>query len=690
MTDLLRRASLAFFISIVVGVAGSPSASGAPALPTRPSHGALSYRLALVAKRSFAKASPRSQAKRLGVPARGAGSLLRHGNRYVVDVRTAGPTGAIAPRLGSLAGISVLARSSRYDTVTLATPASGLDRLARQPGVEAVTEELTPMLSGPGTNAVCQGSVTSEGLAQLHADQVQNTLGDTGAGVKVGILSDSFDRDTTAATHAANDVASGDLPGPGNPCGRSTPVQVLDDSDATGEDEGRGMLQVVHDLAPSASLAFATAFTDELSFANNIRALAAAGAKVIADDVSYFDEPFFQDGPVAVAVNDVTAGGVTYFSSAGNNNLIDSSGRNIASWETPSFRDSGSCPAGVPGYAQHCLDFDPGPGVDNTFGITVDPGATLRVDLQWAQPWNGVTTDLDAYLAGTTIRSENSNVTGTQKPFEFLAATNTGSTPATAQLAINRCDTVCDSVNGGDSGTPRVKFALLQNGGGVSATEYPTSSGGDTVGPTVFGHNGAGNAMSTAAVPFNNSSTVEPYSSRGPLTQYFAPVPSTTPITPTTLNKPDIAATDCAATTFFGFLSGGVWRFCGTSEAAPHAAAVAALELSANPGLSVAQVKSAQTSTAAPVDSFGHTAAGAGLVNAFAAVTAVEPRTLTVAKSGTGAGTVTSSPAGINCGATCSANFNNGSSVTLTASPATGSSFAGWSGGGCSGTGTCR
>ncbi len=62
---------------------------------------------------------------------------------------------------------------------------------------------------------------------------------------------------------------------------------------------------------------------------------------------------------------------------------------------------------------------------------------------------------------------------------------------------------------------------------------------------------------------------------------------------------------------------------------------------------------------------------------------------LALSKSGTGSGTVTSSPAGINCGSDCSAILKNGSSVTLTAKPTTGSSFAGWSGSECSGTSTC-
>ena len=63
--------------------------------------------------------------------------------------------------------------------------------------------------------------------------------------------------------------------------------------------------------------------------------------------------------------------------------------------------------------------------------------------------------------------------------------------------------------------------------------------------------------------------------------------------------------------------------------------------------------------------------------------------TLTVTKSGFGSGTVTSSPAGINCGATCSASFPSTTVVTLTAVADAGKTFTGWSGGGCSGTGTC-
>jgi len=69
--------------------------------------------------------------------------------------------------------------------------------------------------------------------------------------------------------------------------------------------------------------------------------------------------------------------------------------------------------------------------------------------------------------------------------------------------------------------------------------------------------------------------------------------------------------------------------------------------------------------------------------------TTAQAITLSVGTTGTGSGVVISTQAGILCGTTCSATYGSGTGVTLTATPATGSTFAGWSGGGCTGTGTC-
>ena len=644
-------------LSIAVLAAACALAPGsAGAIASRPSDGDLSPRLAELAKPSLRSAPRAEQAEALSLAPDGPGSLLRKGNRVLVDVRF--DHGAAAGLDGlRAAGARIVHLSRRYQTVTVAAKPVELPGVADVARVQGVTEVLAPIVSatpGPVTAvSSCAGVTTSEGDFQLGAASARSGFNVDGSGGTVGILSDSFDADGTAPTDAAADIASGDLPGPGNPCGRSGPVSVLDDyapsepGDPDPVDEGRGMAQIVHDLAPGASLSFATAFHGELSFADNIRALANAGAKVIVDDVLYFDEPFFQDGPVAVAVNDVTAKGVAYFSSAGNSNLI-SGGNDIASWEAPSFREAIGCPPGLTatfGYVNQCLDFDPDPATsDPTFGITVADGATLRFDLQWAEPWDGVRTDIDVYLLdasgnpvlveGEEVRSEGLNVEVSQEPFEFLFWENTTGSAQEVQVAINRYT----EEEGGGVGVPRVKSVLLQNGGGVTATEYPTSTGGDTVGPTIFGHNGAGNAVSTGAVRYNNSSTLEAFSSRGPVTHYFGPVVGTSPAPPLgsaqVLAKPDLVATNGGANTFFGSSGSGVWRFFGTSASAPHAAAVAALMREANPSLSPAQIRAALAGAAHPVGAFGADAVGAGLVDAVGAVSSVaRPPTVSITRA---------------------------------------------------------
>ena len=238
------------------------------------------------------------------VPASGPGSPLRLGNRFWRKSGSIVGPWLLLDRLRN-AGARVLGASRRYQTATVAARPGRLGRLQAVGGVENVSPVPTPISRG-----TC-GSVNSEGDTQLAAAEARSDFGVDGSGVTVGILSDSFDTDGTAPTDAAADVASGDLPGSGNPCGFSSPVSLLDDSFGGGDasDEGRGMAQIVHDLAPGARISFATAFKGEMAFAGSIRDLAAAGVLVIVDDVAYFDEPFFQDGPVAAAINEVVADG---------------------------------------------------------------------------------------------------------------------------------------------------------------------------------------------------------------------------------------------------------------------------------------------------------------------------------------------------------------------------------------------
>jgi hypothetical protein len=614
-------------------------ALAAPAAAAANGPGDLSPRLAELARPAVRSLGPLGRAQRLSVAPSGPGSLIYDDGRVRVDVRFEGDAAAAA-RAVRRAGGQIVHVSGRYRTLSVAAPPSALPAIAAAAPVRGVVESLAPLV-----RAACpSGAAVSEGDAQLGAADARAELGVDGAGVTVGILSDSFDQATGTVTSAGQDVAAGELPGTGNPCGFTSPVGVsrgLTES-AGATDEGRAMVQIVHDLAPGAHVLFASAANDELEFADNIRRLAAGGASVLADDVTYLDEPFFQDGPVAVAVNEVAAAGADYFSAAGNDNLFDAATgeREIASWEAPAYRDSG-CPGAVPAFASHCMNFNPA-GTDSSFGITVEGGEVLTVDLQWAQAWNGVSTDLDAYLLSggkVVAKSEFPNAEPFfQEPVEVLGWENPSASAKTVQLVIDRCGKACGKkraeadpealggTSGGDEGAPRLKLALLENGGGVSATEYPGSSGGDVVGPTVFGHSGAAGAIGVGAVRFDNATAPETYSSRGPVSHYFGPVLDTSaaaPIPAQLVHKPDFVASDCGATSFFASLSQGVWRFCGTSAAAPHAAAVAALMRQANPGATGAQVRAALTATARPLVGFGIDQVGAGLIDARGAVSAL-------------------------------------------------------------------
>src|SRR5262245_19263292 len=195
-------------------------------------------------------------------------------------------------------GVRVLRSNAQYGIVYATMPPDVLEDVAKVPSVGWIGY---PVYSRRRT-----GSVTSAGDTVMRADLVRTTLGVTGKGVKVGIIADSL-------CDPAPSINSGDLP---------ATITIVNGQDGCAapdaRDEGRALAEIIHDLAPGADLLFRTGFPTSLDFIAAVRELTAAGAQVIVDDIGFFNEPIFEDGPVAQAVRQAIQQGVVFVSAAGN------------------------------------------------------------------------------------------------------------------------------------------------------------------------------------------------------------------------------------------------------------------------------------------------------------------------------------------------------------------------------------
>ena len=441
------------------------------------------------------------------------------------------------------------------------------------------------------------GKTTTQADKALHTDTVRATLGFDGTGMTIGVLSDSFN----ALGGMSKDISTGDLP---------ANTTVLYDS-KTGTDEGRGMAQLVHDLAPGANILFATADNNQVDFANHILALANAGAQVIVDDIIYFAEPAFQDGIVAQAVAQVTAMGIPYFSSAGN----DGNHGFEADWVNSGF--TATFGSGSSKYTETLAKLTTG-ATPQYLPVTISSGASITFVLQWdqpaasASPGHGSANDVDLYLynnAHTSVlaRSEDNNIGG--DPVEIIQYTNNGAT-ATFNLAV-----------GLYSGATPGHFRLmaLDNGEGVSlgASSLNQSTS------TAYGHESAPGAVAVAASYYGDTPAygtsppiVEDFSSWGP-TKILFDTAGNRLATPIVRQVPQITSVDGGNTTFFGsdYDGDGFPNFFGTSAAAPDAAAVALLMLQANKGLTPADVLALMEDSAIDMGTPGFDiVTGAGLI----------------------------------------------------------------------------
>jgi hypothetical protein len=444
------------------------------------------------------------------------------------------------------------------------------------------------------------GSVQSQAVHVEKADLAQ-ARGIDGTGTKLGALSDSYNARAAFHPNAADDVASGDLP---------AGVVVLEDFPG-GADEGRAMLQLVHDIAPGAQLAFATADVGEVDFSNNILKLRRSfHADVIVDDVLYFDEPMYSDGLLAQTVDEVVKEGAAYFSSAGNNGLegyeadysavsfaraqrlVAEGKSNLDLAGLVAFSNKYQLPIPVSFHnfqtrrftVSHPEGDDDGHDGrkghdDDDWGVSISQRYTSYFgdigDFQWAEPFflGKVKTIYFIYVFDANGHLEDPN-DPTSNVF-FTTDNSIADDEAIQLFAVNpgSYQLVIGKINDG----PARRFKYVDvNGQGESERQNA---------PTTWGHATARHGQGVAAMYYPITNFPEDYSSPGPVTIFFDKFGNRLH-EPEVRFVPQISAIDGVDTTFFGFDSDGNGKgnFFGTSAAAPDAAAVGLLVIQSEGG----------------------------------------------------------------------------------------------------------
>ncbi len=482
----------------------------------------------------------------------------------------------------------------------------------------------------------------------------------------VGVLSDSVNQFTqpNGLTGLAASQATGDL----------GTVNVLQDLlpayGAPGTDEGRAMLEGIHDIAPGASLAFASGGNGEVSMGQNIEALASAGASVIVDDLGYPDEPFFQDGVIQQGVDQVvTNNNVSYFSAAGNTGLDDGY---LSTFKGTTAAASGSLPAGT------YMNFGTASSPLTQLPITVnapEDSSEDTITFQWddpytfQQPASATATpqsQLDFYVLdasnGNVVAEGNANALATGQPMQIVAVPNAGNYTVAIQLVSGPAPGNIEFIGTDENDTITVNTTAGNNAG----VSYPST----------YGHSAQANTIGVAAIPWWATTPFvgqtplknEPFSAPGPALT-VRDVDGNLLSTPVTTDNPEVSGVDGTNTSFFPpvalqpiidttnppfgdvasstNLSQNLPSFFGTSQAAPNVAAVAALMKQRLPNLTESHIRSGLETGTTPVN--GATAGiwqdqgGYGLVNAVNAFAAVNTLTVSSTTPASGA-TVTQAP----------------------------------------------
>lgn len=496
----------------------------------------------------------------------------------------------------SLDFTAVQATGASYDAATQTLSLTGASGAvaAAVGNVQAASGALAVAPDGSGGTFVTYAGAPTREQEQIQgadravrADVVRDTMvvpgtstPITGAGVKVGIISNSFDAYGTANA----DAAAGYLPA--DPDGTSA-VTVLGTDPARGSDEGREMAEEVHQIAPGAQLYFAASGSTQTSYAAAVAALQQAGCTVIANDVTALDGAMYEAaGPADVADRQAVKAGVNVFTSGGNYAQSD--------------LEQSFAPANVTlpdGTSADAQIFDDGTPEE---GITVAANTTARIDLQWTAPYEGLDNAGAPQALSFQVFRTDGTLVGTAK----VATEGTADTPTTdlhLTLPTASAATTYDLVVTATGQTPMpqgFKAILSSTGtgrgpGGVFDDPEAGEGSGDERGvELVRGVNSVGASDFGNSAAFGGAPSFdEDFTSSGPGELLYGPrghafsaprsagklsfdAPDGVPVPNPDSSEPN---TDEKA-------------FYGTSAAAPNAAAVAALMLQANPGLTTEQV----------------------------------------------------------------------------------------------------
>lgn len=464
------------------------------------------------------------------------------------------------------------------------------------------------------------GIVGSRAEVALRSDLL-NDIGYTGEGIQIGVLSDSYNYRRSDMPNADADIASGDLPDGIVDIDDIDPHYPFEKEEDRPKDEGRAMLQIIHDIVPDSALSFATAWWDLLDFANNIRALAANGADVIVDDILYLNQLTFVDDILNQAIDDVVSDGVVYLTANGNygmQGVIEGS---------DVYRSTT-----LDGLSFNLLDFNPSTETIDLLSFQAESTGSIDLRLTWSSPAFSVhdvfaSSDLNLYVFNSDLTtmlasSEDDQETIAYDPIELIKMDVEAGQTYTVAVA-HRSGAIPEYVQVNSLGSD-----VTYSADGLD--EYSS----------VFGHPLSAGAISVGAVYYEESPSggedgrvkVEEFSSYGK--GYLTHDESGNPLpTPEIRIGAEIAGVDGLNTTFFG-PSGdtdgdGNPNFYGTSAAAPSVAAVVAMMLENNPALTRDDILNILQDTAIDAESYYNESdfdpvSGAGLVDAIGAIVRIE------------------------------------------------------------------